>query len=203
MGYAKLCAWCGAGFISERAARGRFCGKSCSAKWRMQQPEVRAKVFTPEARAKGAAKNKGQKRPSSSLWHRLNNCMRNPETRAKLSATLRRIGHQPKERGGNGRGPTKAEAHLLALLGPEWKYNFCVKLNGRPYKIDVAHPEKKIAIEADGSSHAGPVARERDLRKQTWLEALGWKVLRLKNAEALRCTTSKLEGTPLMSWLET
>ena len=48
-----MCEWCGKEFIAKRKmSKGkprRFCGRSCSAKWRMSQPEYKRK-YTEEDR---------------------------------------------------------------------------------------------------------------------------------------------------------
>lgn len=51
------------------------------------------------------------------------------------------------------------------------------------YKIDVAIPEMKIAIEVDGASHFGKKAKERDQKKTNFLVGLGWKVFRITNKQ--------------------
>jgi very-short-patch-repair endonuclease len=48
---------------------------------------------------------------------------------------------------------------------------------------DVAYPEFRVAVELDGAAHhGGREARERDLRRDTWLAAQGWLVLRFSHA---------------------
>ena len=51
------------------------------------------------------------------------------------------------------------------------------------YKVDLAIPEKKIAIEVDGSSHKTKKWKFLDKRKTEVLNSLGWKVLRFWNEE--------------------
>src|SRR3990167_3219934 len=50
----RPCEWCGKEFTVQyvQATKTRFCGRSCSAKWRMSQPEYLAKVHTPEVAKK-------------------------------------------------------------------------------------------------------------------------------------------------------
>lgn len=200
MGYCvseKPCEWCKAPFMPERENRGRFCGMSCAAKWRMSQPHILKKIHTVETHRKIGAAILGQKHPTAAAWHRENNCMFNPDTSKKVSNTLKRIGHKPKIQGGNGRGPTKHEKILAGMLGVGWEMNHVVVLEvqGRrhPYKIDIANPQLKIAIEVDGQSHASPSARLRDSTKQSGLEKMGWKVLRFKNREVEQFTICKLK----------
>jgi hypothetical protein len=118
--------------------------------------------------------------------------MTNPETVEKLKVTLKRIGHKVKPRGGNGKPIPEPQEVLMEYLGAGWKSEFAVSC-GRPtpptfpkcYKIDVAHPALKIAIEVDGGSHNSTLARYRDPKKDGKLTELGWKVLRFSNKEIL------------------
>ncbi len=45
-------------------------------------------------------------------------------------------------------------------------------------EVDLAYPERRIAIELDGSVHLRAEVRERDLPRQNDLVLLGWTVLR-------------------------
>jgi hypothetical protein len=147
----------------------------------------------PSVGEKIRASKLGKKNPKSSAWHRANNCMQRRDSREKMSLTLQMIGHKPKIRGGNGKGPTKHEAMALSLLGEGWVYNHVVLLERHPYKVDVANPLRMVAIEIDGHSHNSLVRREQDERKDRLLRESGWKVLRLKNQEVESFTISKLE----------
>lgn len=114
------------------------------------------------------------------------NPMSREDVRAQVSETLRAIGHQPKQRGGNGRGLTAPQARLLAALGSDWEPEFAVKTGGQlglppAVKIDVAHPIYKIAIEVDGPSHSTLRVKDADRRKETFFLSLGWTVLRFTN----------------------
>jgi hypothetical protein len=53
------------------------------------------------------------------------------------------------------------------------------------YKVDLAVPELKLAIEVDGNSHKAKLWRFLDHRKTEVLKALGWYVLRFWNQEVL------------------
>lgn len=117
-----------------------------------------------------------------------------PEIRKKVSDTLKSIGHKPVIQGGNGRGPTRHEALMLKLLGQSWLWNYVIILNRHPYKIDLANPDLKIAIEVDGPSHGSMKVKLADRKKVAWLEELGWKVLRFKNSEVESLTTCKLKS---------
>jgi hypothetical protein len=142
-----------------------------------------------------------------------NNPMRDPEARAKMSATLKAIGHQPRERGGNGRGPTVPQAMLAEAL--DWPIEVVVRTGcsgreglGYPahYKLDIANEFLKVAVEVDGPSHGSLERRQQDAKKDAFLRGIGWTVLRFSNREVMEhleecvqmvlSTTSKL-STPI------
>lgn len=198
----KPCKYCGQK-IRMRMPSGRlnslaiFCNRSCSAKWRSEQPGFLEKLHTPESNLKKSkAKSKHHREhPEIAEAARLrmltDNPMVNPATRLKQSATLKAIGHKPKVRGGNGSGPTKAEIVLLKLL-PGSLCNYPVRTgkksgSGYPtcYKVDVSIPVLKLGIEADGNSHNNPNRRARDQKKDALLKELGWTVLRFQNRTIL------------------
>jgi very-short-patch-repair endonuclease len=53
-----------------------------------------------------------------------------------------------------------------------------------PYKIDLAHPEKKIAIELDGHDfHKTRSQRTNDAKRERYLQMKGWKVIRFTGTE--------------------
>ena len=195
----KLCAWCGRPFTvvlkREKLNKG-FCGTSCSAKWRNTQPW--AKENSRKTIKLASAKWLGltpEERSKVRVAHGTVGMRHSPETRQKLA--LARKGVPPTVRGGNGPGPTRAETKVIQdlegkrLIGEHsWIVPIpkTVKLKfSTPnyYKIDVALPEMKIAIEADGNSHCTLKKREQDARKTEVLSCLGWRVWRFKNREIL------------------
>ena len=116
--------------------------------------------------------------------------MNDEATRAKVSATLRAIGHKPSIQGGNGRPMSIPQALLLERLGRAWVAEHVVPTKRkspwpRCYKIDIAHPQKKIAIEVDGLSHCALKRKAQDQKKTDLLTGFGWRVLRFKNQEVV------------------
>lgn len=98
-------------------------------------------------------------------------------------------------RGGNGRGMTLAQSVLLEALGDGWSAEYVVKTgmrqgSGYPtsYKVDIANPERMIAVEVDGRTHHNPQQKQRDKKKQALLESLGWTVLRFSNRACIQST---------------
>lgn len=108
--------------------------------------------------------------------------------RARVTALIRagKMSAYGRGSGGNGRPPTQSESEMLSRLEAEgFVANHVVttgkdRPKGSPnsYKIDLAHPSKKIAIEIDGSSHRGREAA--DARKTFFLRSQGWTVLRFQ-----------------------
>jgi hypothetical protein len=118
------------------------------------------------------------------------NPMSNPATREKMSTTLKMIGHQPKVRGGNGTGLTQTQRALLIAMGSEWIPEFVQPTRTAmgenlptAYKIDLAHPGVRIAVEIDGGSHCTIARQAQDRKKTQCLEQFGWTVLRFTNRE--------------------
>jgi hypothetical protein len=126
-----------------------------------------------------------------------NNPMHRDGSLEKMKKTLKRIGHKPVVRGGNGCGATRAEEALSNALG--WPMQVVVRTNmprvsGYPscYKIDVANPSLKVGVEVDGSSHTSLSRKAQDTKKDAFLRGLGWIVLRVSNRQALEALSSTI-----------
>jgi hypothetical protein len=205
----RQCAWCGIIFHPALGGKWRrFCGKSCSAKWRMNTPEHKAKVHTPEVAAKRGLKK--------SAWLRSNdpkakkemeritnlNPMGMPGVREKVSLKLRAMGHRPSAPGGNGTGLTVPQQILLDALGNGWIAEYSLSLGQRTrgyptaYKLDLANPERKINIEVDGGSHYS--RKTEDQKRDAKITSLGWIVLRFWNKDILSWKNS---GMPMDTYI--
>ncbi|SEP00467.1 DUF559 domain-containing protein [Trujillonella endophytica] len=70
--------------------------------------------------------------------------------------------------------------HVLDVPGlPPYRQQHRVQLPGTHADLDVAWPEVRLAVELDGAAfHGSAEQRERDLRRDAALAALGWLVLR-------------------------
>jgi very-short-patch-repair endonuclease len=66
------------------------------------------------------------------------------------------------------------------------------KKGGPPthYKLDLAAPLLKLAVEVDGNSHCPLNRKAQDRKKEAWLRGAGWTVLRFTNAEVLDDTAT-------------
>lgn len=199
----RPCEWCGTPFLPppfQASGLVRFCGRSCSAKWRMNTPEHLAKVHTPESAAKRGKSRSAFLRSgtpeANAQVERIRdlNPMSDPEVRAKVSRRLQEMHYRPSVRGGNGTGLTKPEQILIDALGPEWGPIVVPtetrRGSGLPthYKIDCGNEGLKIAIEADGTSHRG--RKDQDARKDAFLRSCGWTVLRFSNEDILSWNAS-------------
>lgn len=140
--------------------------------------------------------------------------MQQQDVREQVSQKLREMGHRPKVHGGNGRGPSEPQRRLAEALG--WPMEYVVptrqrRSSGYPtaYKIDIADPDSKTAIEVDGYSHCAKAVQTKDAKKTAFLQARGWSVLRFSNEQVLtdldgcvrtvRSTTSKSSTTTTTS----
>jgi hypothetical protein len=198
----RPCDWCGKMLtdINGTSIRGglrRFCNQSCSTRWWMQFPEFKAKSNTPESHGKSG---EGRRRFLASgtpealaQIDRIRKLKPSKDinVRKKMSRRLEEIGHRPPIRGGNGKGPTRTESMLMGFL-PGWLPMTVTTGMGRKglgypghYKLDLADPNRKIAIELDGMSHRLLSRREQDRRKDEFLRSKGWIVLRFWNQEII------------------
>jgi len=200
----RNCQWCGKPITltySQACEKKRFCGRSCSAKWRMRQPIVRAAIYTEERSKKisiklmEAHKHNPDLAKKISIRMTLNNPMQNPKIVEKVKEKWKEFGHPLSRQqlvGGNGRPLPQAQRILWAALGPKWKPEYPINTkqtrnSGYPtcYKADIALPQSKIWIEVDGWGHQIESAKLQDKKKEIFLTTLGWKGLRFSNQEIL------------------
>jgi hypothetical protein len=190
-----LCAWCQINRVKSR--RKQFCSTTCAAFYRNSLPHIQeqkrqyGKAILAEAgrRANDQEKN----RQASSERMKLNNPMSNPETVQKMAHSLQ--GRTFLARGGNGKLTEPQKKLCQALSLPEEFMEWVVltlPVQGQfpslpnHYKVDIAIPHLKLAIEVDGSSHKTRKWQFLDKRKTLVLEALGWKVLRFTNEQVMQ-----------------
>ncbi len=105
---------------------------------------------------------------------------------------------------------TECQMSMLSILGAGWVAEHTIptgKANHRQLpkhlKIDLAHPELKLAIELDGVTHIQLAVRRADKQKVRFLLCNGWSVLRMSNAKARSlCSTCKSADTLLTTLME-
>lgn len=123
-----------------------------------------------------------------------------PGVAEMVSQKSKGIDKLKKFRGGNGRGPSKAEAMLAKAGG--FKLNHIIPTghkirdgSGYPshYKPDLVWLSQKVVVEVDGHSHDAKSRQQQDRRKEQFLRSLGWKVFRVSNEEVFSDVESVLE----------
>lgn len=114
------------------------------------------------------------------------NPFRSAETRTRATEAHRSRGYAELN-GGNGQPLPEPQRILAAAL--LWPTEYVIRTgNGyQPahYKIDIAEPTLRIAIEVDGVSHQSLRVQMADRRKTEFLRGCGWVVLRFSNSEIL------------------
>ena len=166
----------------------------------MSNPEHLKKLDTPKRRKAASERMKKlNKDPQFKVkvqeyLHSNRNPFKNPETapiiRRKATMTLREKDNFAHLNGGNGRGPTVPQRLLANRLGWKMEHIILTRMHARPgyptsYKVDIADPILKIAIEVDGQKHMGKMQQALDKKKDDFLAALGWRVLRVTNKEVM------------------
>lgn len=86
-------------------------------------------------------------------------------------------------------------ADPLAQSPMETRIRLAIRLDGLPlpvlqhpvgpYAVDMAYPAIKLAVEYDGREHLTQERAMRDLRRQAYLTAAGWDVLRFRARDVL------------------
>lgn len=186
----KRCQQCDEPFSFKSAGKTineerKFCSKRCVAIWR--QAHRTGPVFGGQ-RGRKTPVSEEQKRATSERM-KANNPSKRPEVQAKISKA--KSGRTFLSRGGNSQITTPQRMLAEALLAVEYmEYAIPTKpVKGQfpslptSYKVDVALPRIKLAIEVDGKSHKNPKWQFLDKRKTEVLQALGWSVLRFWNDE--------------------
>lgn len=171
------CSWCGGDSFRRLLSSGRsYCSVECG----------RA-ALAANSKKHGFTREALEKRWAAM---RTNNPSKRSDVRAKVSASLRQIGHRPRVRGGNGTGNTLPQQMLADALG--WPTEVVVatrmpRSGGWPrhYKIDIANERLKVAIEVDGNSHCALARKAQDRRKEEFLRSHGWTVLRFSNQQVI------------------
>jgi very-short-patch-repair endonuclease len=179
---AKKCERCGAAVPSLRAGA-RFCSHECGLIGR------RKHVYSEETRKKRSeAMTALNERPDVQAklvaFRASDRCpIRQPESRRKLVENQRAKGFPNLKYDGS---PTVPQKMLFdALPGSVMEFKIPKAGKGRSFRIDIALPSLKLAIEVDGLSHAKRAEREKDLRKEAALKDAGWILLRFRNEQIL------------------
>jgi very-short-patch-repair endonuclease len=177
----KVCPECGEQFtaIGYKQAENTYCSRSCASRAKIT-PEHRC-AFSERARQR---MNDPAVRASYSQRMKQDNPMSNPDVKAKMVNSLKGRTFSG-ERGGNGY-ITPQQEKLAKALGDTWLMEYPIPTSNPRWRaavVDIANPERKVAIECDGASHRTKRQRERDRRKRLMLARMGWTLLRFWNSE--------------------
>lgn len=135
---------------------------------RINDPEVKSKINTPERSAKISASKK-------EYWANIPEDMRSEKidewTReARLEAIALRQ-------------PTSIELAVKSILD-DWTIEYVTQKHLGPFLVDFFIPSQRLVIECDGDYwHGRPDAKERDQRKNDWLEKHRYNLVRLSETE--------------------
>lgn len=182
----RACPGCGVSFLTSPSKPSTYCSRRCywdngGREWSRQnlltvrsRPEVREALSTHLAET---------------------NPLATPQVRARAQETLRSRGWAHLT-GGNGTPLPEPQQRLLQQLSPAWVPEFVIRTKGCPYpslpnhyKVDLALPDKLLAVEADGQSHLSKQRKLLDEKKDRVLTYFGWTVLRFNNRVILSDTT--------------
>jgi hypothetical protein len=143
------------------------------------------KEYMPRMWAASRAALKGKPNPVASARMKTNNPNQTLEWKRKMSKIM--SGRTFLARGGNGKLTPQQEA-VANALGLPMEYAIPTRavkgqFKSLPscYKVDIADPARRLAIEIDGSTHRTKKWKFLDKRKTEVLNALGWSVLRFSN----------------------
>ena len=164
-----------------------YCSRKCAWIGVASRPE---KQEWGRAGARAVWNNPETKKKLMAHLHGDSNPFRNPivQAKAKMALAAKGFAHL---NGGNGCPLPLPQQILTAATG--WTPELVIvthipkghSLYPPCYKVDLGNAPLKIGIEVDGDGHNSPKARLRDAKKQTFLESLGWLILRYKNKEVL------------------
>jgi very-short-patch-repair endonuclease len=96
--------------------------------------------------------------------------------------------------GGNGKPIAQQQQKLFSMLGAGWSLEYVLRTGMVPhhYKIDIANPTAKVAIEVDGTGHQAKKIMEADRRKDLFLANQGWMVIRVRNEHVTPAVASSI-----------
>jgi hypothetical protein len=164
----------------KQVVKQTYCSRSCASK-------ANADPIAAAVRAREQMKDPALRAMQSKRMKK-NNPMKDPEVKARMMASMAPYWEKNTflgERGGNG-NLTPQQETLANALGEPWVMEHPIP-TGNPHwraaMVDIAHPERKIAIEVDGNSHHSKKQKNRDKRKAAMLAEQGWTLLRFWNSE--------------------
>ena len=196
----KVCEYCGKELTLKQEKEGnRFCGNSCSMKYKKANYNYKPMEYTPEIRKKlsNSMKKNWKNEEFRKQNHKRmteNNPMFNSENIQKMMNSLAINGTKNTQnnfKAGNGKISEIEQIAYNILVPLGFIYNYAIGMRelriaypekrfANNYKPDFVDLKKKIAIEIDGSNHGGK-HKIIDQKKEFALNYYGFKVFRFSN----------------------
>lgn len=191
----RVCEWCGKELEPNK---GRFCDRSCSAKWRMTTYGPVKVSEDGRRRQAESMKNNWNKPGFREANHKRmteNNPVYQPGVVKKANATKLKNGSNVNNfKYGNGRMSVYEQIAWETLRELGFEYNKAIPTSklrhkypdkhiGFNYKPDFTNEEKRLCIEIDGHNHLSKHQQELDRKKEQCLAELGYTVIRFTHSD--------------------
>jgi len=82
--------------------------------------------------------------------------------------------------------------NLAALRLHQWGHRFEQQHRAGAYRLDLAFPELRVAVEIDGPHHQRPDVAVRDAFRDQWLRDEGWLVFRVNAGDTLEAQLARV-----------
>lgn len=82
--------------------------------------------------------------------------------------------------------------NLAAYRLHQWGHEFSQQHHVGSYRLDIAFPSLRVAIEVDGPHHQRPDIAVRDTFRDAWLRDRGWVVFRVNTGDTLEDQLSRV-----------
>lgn len=161
-----------------------YCCQECATEYK--------KKLLKESTTKYFEKN----RDNPDFWKKRKNPMRNKKSRELISLKCKLSGRKPTElkKGEKPKAQKVLYDTLIKYYPRGWEYEYSIKFsdkekletNKRGYRIDIANPLAKIAIEVDGTTHFTDEGKIKDKEKNAFLLANKWSIIRFRNDIVLK-----------------
>lgn len=199
MSKTKFCEYCHKEF-TPKDMRQRFCGNSCSAKWRVQTFGCPKHIPTEEEREKARQflKNKWKEpefRNKKTEYMKNHNPVYMPGVIDKAKKTRLCNGPYPNNfKYGNGKISKYEQLVFEDLVGLGFYYNYCINTKlardafperhySNGYKPDFVNIEHHLCIEIDGIDHTQKHIQKLDRKKEECLNFLGFTTIRFTHEQ--------------------
>lgn len=190
----RICPVCGKNYIVAMSYRRRTCSLSCG---NILAGKNRTGSLRSLESRLNMSKAQIKSRQQNPIWEVLdqkssermkqNNPFKREEVKIKMIETKRKNGTLGWLGGRGGNGKITNQQKILADLLPDCVMEYAISLGKRcsgfptNYKVDIAFPSIRLAVEVDGKGHLVLLKQMQDLKKEKKLKELGWSVFRVTN----------------------